>query len=102
VLEECRWLRRDNNFFLSGAATEIGISHLLLVRWSVKVPTLVAAHKKNRKSIFNGTASQLESIKDDLLMWIYVRLEQALTVTMQQVVLKASALLKDCFAEKVT
>jgi hypothetical protein len=100
VLEEYCWLRRDLIFSLCSAAADLGTLHLLLVRWSAKVSTLVAAHKKIRKSIFNGTASHLKSIKEDLLMWIFVRSEQALSMTVQQVVLKASALLKNCFTGK--
>jgi hypothetical protein len=61
---------------------------------------LVAAQKKIRKSIFDVTPSQLEPIKEDLFMWIFMRREQGLAVTMQHIVLKAWALLKDCFAGK--
>jgi hypothetical protein len=101
VLEECRWLRRDHKLSLRSAAAELRIAHLLLIKWSAKVPTLVAAQKKIRKSIFDSPPSQLEPIKEDLLMWIFVRCEQGLAVTMQHVILKACSLLKDCFAGKL-
>ncbi len=94
VLEECPWLMRDHKLSLCGAAAELGILHSLLMRWSAKVPTLVAMHRKVGKCIFNDTSSQLESIKEDLLMWIFVQPEQGLLVTHQQVVMKASALLR--------
>jgi hypothetical protein len=61
---------------------------------------LVAAHKKIRKRIFDGTPSQLKPIKKDLLMWIFEQREQSLAVTMQHAILKACLLLKDCFAGK--
>ncbi len=101
MLEECCWLRRDHKLSLRGAAAELDIAHLLLIKWSAKVLMLVAAQKKIRKIIFNGTPSQLEPIKKDLLMWICVRGELGLAVTMQHIILKACALLRDCFAGKL-
>jgi hypothetical protein len=103
VLEECCCLRRDRKLSLCSAANELGIAHWLLIQWSVKVPMLVAAQKKIRRSVFDGTPRQLKPIKEDLLMWIFMRCEQGLVVTMQHVILKACLLLKlkDCFAGKL-
>jgi hypothetical protein len=100
VLEECCQLRSVFKLSLRGAAAKLGISHSLLIRWTAKVPTLIAAHMKIRKSVFESTASQLESIKEELLMWISVRHERGMSVTTQEVIMKALSMLKDAFVGK--
>jgi hypothetical protein len=63
VLEECRWLRRDHKLSLCNAATELGIVHLLLIKWSAKVLMLVAAQRMIWKSIFDGTGGPNTMLK---------------------------------------
>ena len=71
----------------------LGVNHTLLIRWTAKLPALKATRGELRKSADKGHVGQLNSLKFELLAWIFARCEQGIVVTKAQVVFKASALL---------
>ena len=71
----------------------LGVNHTLLIRWTAKLPALKVARGKQRKSADKGHASQLNSLKFELLAWVFAHREQGIVVTKAQVVFKAFALL---------
>lgn len=101
-MEECRRLRKEQKLSLHRAATDLCIPHSLLIKLDANIPALVAAQRKIRRSISRGLPSQLDPVKEQLLKWIFARHEQAMALTMQQVVLKAPALLKFLFGDNTS
>jgi hypothetical protein len=99
LLEECSRLRRSMNLTLRGAALEIGISPCLLVQWTNQRHRYEASLGK-KKAICVGPVGQLDSIREELLQWIFARQEQGIAVTMSHVVYKATSILshlqEDC------
>ena len=98
LLEECSRLRRSMNLTLRGAALEIGISPCLLVRWTNQRHRYEASLGK-KKAICAGPVGQLDSIKEELLQWIFARREQGIAVTMSHVVYKATSILSHLQAD---
>ena len=71
----------------------LGVNHALLIRWTAKLPALKAARGKLQKSANKGHVGQLDSLKFELLAWIFARRKQGIVIMKAQVVFKASALL---------
>ena len=93
LMEECRRLWAVHNLSLRGAARVLGINHILLIRWMAKVPALKVVRGKQQKSADKGHVGRLNSLKFELLVWVFTRHKQGIVVTKAQVVFKASALL---------
>jgi hypothetical protein len=77
----------------------VGISTVMLREWTSQLLRLREAMKKAsaKKSLTNGPDGQLDSIKDELLMWMFARQQQGINVLVTHVVFKASSLLRDTF-----
>ena len=82
-----------HNLSLRSAARVVGVKHALIIKWTAKLPAQKAMRGKLRKSADKGHVGQLNSLKFELLAWIFARCEQGIVVTKAQVVFKASALL---------
>jgi hypothetical protein len=82
-----------HNLSLRGAVRVLGVNHTLLIRWRAKLPALKAERGKQHTSADKGHVGQLNSLKFELLLWVFVRHKQGIVVTKAQVVFKASALL---------
>ena len=82
-----------HNLSLHRAVRVLGVNYALLIRWTAKLPALKVARGKQRKSADKGHVRQLDSLKFELLVWVFARREQEIIVTKAQVVFKASALL---------
>ncbi len=80
------------NLTLSGAALEKGLSPCLLVRWT-NPRHLYEASLGKKKAICDGPIGQLDSIKEELLQWIFARREQGIAMTMCRVVYKVMSVL---------
>ena len=80
------------NLTLHGAALEMSISPCLLVRWTNQ-RNRYEASLGTKKAICDGPVGQLDSIKEELLQWIFARREQGIAVTMSHVVYKATSIL---------
>ena len=93
LVGECGRLRAVHNLSLHGAARVVGVNHALIIRWMAKLPALKVMHGKLRKSANKGHVRQLDSLKFELLAWIFARPKQGIVVMKAQVVFKASALL---------
>jgi hypothetical protein len=91
LMEECMWLRPVHILSLCGAARALGIPHSLLIKWKATLLALQAAHGKSCHSIDKGHTSQLDSVKEELIEWIFARWEQGIAVMKSQVVFKAFA-----------
>ena len=70
LLEECSRLQRSMDLTLRGAALEMGISPGLLVRWTNQHHWYEASLGM-KKAICDGPIGQLDSIKEELLQWIF-------------------------------
>ena len=90
---ECGRLRAVHKLSLRGAARVVGVNHTLIIRWTAKLPALKAIRGKLQKSANKGHVGQLDSLKFELLAWIFACREQEFIVTKAQVVFKASVLL---------
>jgi hypothetical protein len=93
LLEKCNRLRRAENLSLRGAAVAMSVPHTVLVRWTKAHPRLIASLGR-QKAIYEGPVGQLDCIREELLRWIFARLEQGIAVTMPHVVYKASSTLR--------
>ena len=102
ILEECSRLQRELNLSAVKSATVAGISAATLRDWTSQLPELIERAKKEsaKKSVDNGPAGQLDSIKDVLLMWMFGRRQQGVVVDVIHVVFKASSLLRTSFGLK--
>jgi hypothetical protein len=94
LLEECNRLRRVENPSLRGAAAAINIPHTVLVRWTKARPRLTASLGTRQKAICKGPVGQLDSIREELLQWIFARHEQGNAVMMPHIVYKSSSILR--------
>ena len=102
ILEECSRLQRELNLSAAKSATVAGINAATLRDWTSQLPELRERVKKEsaKKSFNNGPAGQLDSIKDELLMWMFGRRQQGVVVDVTHVVFKASSLLRTSFGLK--
>jgi hypothetical protein len=72
LLEECSRLQRSAKHSVRSAASAMGVSHALLVRWYQDRPRIEASLGKS-KAICDGPTGQLDCIKEELLQWIFAR-----------------------------
>jgi hypothetical protein len=93
LVEECRRLRAVHNLSLHGAVSVLGVNHTILIRWTAKLPALKATRGRLQQSANKGHVGQLDSLKFELLAWVFACREQGIVITKAQVVFKASALL---------
>jgi len=76
LVEESDRLRVEQNLSIPRAGEVLGVPFQLLSKWGREVARLRAASQakrraRNRKTVIDGPASQLESIKDELLQFIF-------------------------------
>jgi transposase len=101
LLEEYGRLQQGRNLSLTAAAEELGVNKSLLSRWKKDITRLQANIKSPRKrAIVDGPNGQLHSIEEELLMWIFARREQGISIRHTIVSFKASALLRTTFGQK--
>jgi hypothetical protein len=99
-LEECHCLRQVHCLSPHGAAVELGVPISLLSKWTKELPRLQAHARSKKRAITPRGIDQLHPIKDELLMWIFSRREQRLSIRNTVVLLKASGMLRDTFGAK--
>ena len=81
-----------HNHSLCKVARMLGVNHALLIRWTAKLPVLKATRGKLRKSADKGHVDQLDTLKFELLVWVFAHCKQEIVVTKAQVVFKASSI----------
>ena len=105
LVEESNWLRVEQNFSIRRAGEVLGVPFPLLSKWGKEVARLRAASQAkqrahNRKVVIDGPASQLESVKDELLQFIFSKREQGVNVRHTLVACRASGILRETFGKK--
>ncbi len=84
---------------LRGAAAELGVSVLLLLRWEAQKVGEMDPHdklfKSKKKANLPGPLSQLEGIEEPLLHYIFEMREQGVIIKLWNVALRASYLLPE-------
>ena len=105
LVEESDRLRLEQNFSLRRAGEVLGVPFPLLSKWGKEVARLRAAiqarrRSRDRKAVIDGPASQLESIEDALLQFIFVKREQGVNVKHTLVACRASGILRETFGGK--
>jgi hypothetical protein len=100
LLEECDCLRHLHGLTLRGAAAEFGVPICLLSKWTKELPRLQAHARLKMRAIITRGKDQLHLIEDELLMWIFYRCEQGLSIWNTVILLKVSGMLRDTFGAK--
>ncbi len=85
---------------LCGAAVELGVPVCLLLKWTKELPRLQTHARSKKHAITPSGIDQLHPIEDELLMWIFSRREQGLSIQNTVILLKASGMLRDTFGAK--
>jgi hypothetical protein len=88
-------IKRETNVSYRQAAASIGVSHTLVIRWHAlrEHYNNIDIKKLPRYSAFHGPCGQLESVKEELLAWIFERRETGLVVSTLSIIIKACCLL---------
>ena len=105
LVEESDRLRVEQNLSIRRAGEVLGVPFQLLSKWGKEVARLRAASQakrraRNRKAVIDGPASQLESIEDELLQFIFAKREQGVNVKHTLVACRASGMLRETFDVK--
>jgi len=105
LVEESDRLRLEQNFSVRRAGEVLGVPFPLLSKWGKEVARLRAAIQarrryRDRKAVIDGPASQLESIEDELLQFIFVKREQGVNVKHTLVACRALGILRETFGAK--
>jgi len=106
LVEESDWLRLEQNLSIRQTGEVLGVPFQLLSKWGKEVARLHAAiqarrRSRNRKAVIDGPASQLESIEDELLQFIFAKREQGVNVKHTLVACRASGMLRETFGVKL-
>jgi len=104
-VEESNRIRVEQNFSIRRAGEVLGVPFPLLSKWGKKVARLRVAiqaqrRARNRKAFIDGPASQLESIEDELLQFIFAKCKQDVNVKHTLVACRASGILRETFGVK--
>ena len=105
LVEESDRLCVKQNLSIRRAGEVLGVPFQLLSKWGREVARLRAASQakrraRNRKAVIDGPASQLESVEDELLQFIFSKREQGVNVKHTLVACRASGLLRETFGVK--
>ena len=105
LVEESDRLRVEQNLSIRRAGEVLGVPFQLLSKWGKEVARLRAASQAkrqahNRKAVIDGPASQLGSIEDELLQFIFAKREQGVNVRHTLVACRASGILRETFGKK--
>ena len=105
LVEESDRLRVEQNLSIRRAGEVLGVPFQLLSKWGKEVARLRAAIQAqrqacNRKAVIDGPASQLESIEDELLQFIFAKRKQGINVKHTLVACRASGMLRKTFGVK--
>jgi len=105
LVEESNRLRVEQNLSICRAGKVLGVPFQHLSKWGREVARLRAASQakrraRNRKAVIDGPASQLESVEDELLQFIFSKREQGVNVKHTLVACRASGLLRETFGVK--
>ena len=84
------------------AASRLGVSHSLLSKWSRRHSVLGDVAYRRKKSMCAGPLSQLKSIAEPLLRFIFEMREQGMSVNTLMVTIKASQLSIEFVVKMVT
>jgi hypothetical protein len=85
---------------LRSAAAELGVPICLLSKWTKELPRLQAHARSKKRAITARGKDQLCPIEDALLMWIFTRREQGLSIRNTIILLRVSGMLRDTFDSK--
>ena len=90
-------MQQSKGISLRSAASELQISHQNLSRWKRNDDVIINNSKSisNKKSITEGLVGELDSVKEDLLHWIFELREMGHAVDRFMVVIKSCVLLPD-------
>jgi hypothetical protein len=99
-LQECDCLRQVHGLSLCQAAADLHVPVCLLSKWTKELPRLQAHARMKKCAITPRGKDQLHPIEDELLMWIFSRCEQGLSIRNTIDLLKASGMLRDTFGTK--
>jgi len=104
LVEESDRLRVEQNLSIRRAGEVLGVPFQLLSKWGREAARLRAASQAkrracNRKAVIDGPASQLESVEDELLQFIFSKREQGVNVK-HTFVARASGMLSKTFGVK--
>jgi hypothetical protein len=105
LVEESDRLRAEQNLSIRQAGEVLGVPFQLLSKWGREVAQLRAASQakqraRNRKAVIDGPASQLESIEDELLQFIFSKRDQGVNVRHTLVACRALGMLRETFGVK--
>jgi hypothetical protein len=95
IVGKIRRIKLETNVSYRQAAALVGISHTLVIRWHALRERYINIDIKKlpRYSAYHGPCGQLESVKEELLTWIFERREMGLVVSTLSVIIKACCLL---------
>ena len=105
LVEESDRLHAEQNLSIRQAGEILGVPFQLLSKWGREVAQLRAASQakqraRNRKAVIDGPASQLESIEDELLQFIFSKRDQGVNVRHTLVACRALGMLRETFGVK--
>ena len=91
IIFKIRRIKRQTNVSYCQAAATIGVCHTLVFRWHA----IRECYNINIKmlpcySAYHSPCGQLESVKEELLVWIFKRRETGLVVSTLSVIIKAN------------
>ena len=105
ILAAAKWLMAEG-MRLQKAATELGVSHSNLVKWTAKgignINSLDKILKSKKKATHKGPLGQLKLLEDALLCYIFKLCKQEDIINTFTVVLRASFLLPKFCAKTFT
>jgi hypothetical protein len=95
IISKIRRIKQQTNVSYRQAAATIGFCHTLVFCWHAiyERNNNIDIKKLPRYSAYHGPCGQLESVKEELLAWIFERRETVLVVSTLSVIIKACCLL---------
>ena len=95
IVSKIRHIKRETSCSYCKAAVLIGVSYTLVFRWHALHEHFnnIDIKKLPCYSDYQGHCGQLESVKEELLAWIFERREMGLVVSTLSVIIKACCLL---------
>ncbi len=95
IVSKIRRIKRETSCSYCKAAVLIGVSYTLVFRWHALREHFnnIDIKKLPHYSDYQGHCGQLESVKEELLAWIFERREMGLVVSTLSVIIKACCLL---------
>jgi hypothetical protein len=101
ILAKARRLQEDDGVSLRYAASWLGVSPSLLSRWSRRHSVIGDVVYLKKKSVCNGPLSQLKTIEEPLLRFVFEMREQGMLVRTLMVTIQASRISPEFAAKTV-